>query len=68
MNRPSREQIAAALIAEHLNYLVECTDEDNMSLEEYTAFVSTLSYDELVFETSTDDTSTLEEYVNYYSR
>ena len=61
-------QIINALIAEHSDYLTECADDDDMSVDEYTIYVNTLSYDELVAETSTDDGFTLSDYVSYYSK
>ena len=64
----SSNQIADALIAEHRDYLINCSDDDgDMTLDEYIDFINTLSYDELVAETSTDDSFTLTEYVNHYS-
>ena len=63
----SSQQIIDALIAEHAHYLADCPSDDDMSLDDYTAFVNTLSYDELVAETSTDDSYPLADYVYAYS-
>jgi len=63
----SREQIIDALIGEHAHYLADFPDDDDMSLEQYIEFVNTLSYDELVAETSTDDSYPLADYVYAYS-
>ena len=64
----SSQQIITALIAEHEHYLADCPDDDDMSLADYTAFVNTLSYDELVAETSTDDSYPLADFVYAYSK
>ena len=63
----SQEQIRDALIGEHEHYLANCPDDDDMSLEDYIAFVNTLSYDELVAETSTDDSYPLADFIYAYS-
>ena len=63
----SSQQIIDALIGEHASYLLDCPDDDDMSLEEYTEFVNTLSYDELVAETSTDDSYPLADFIYAYS-
>ena len=63
----SREQIIDALIGEHANYLADCPDDVDMSLVDYTEFVNTLSYDELVAETSTDDSYPLADFIYAYS-
>lgn len=64
----SKEQIIDALIGEHYHYLAECPDEEGeMSIEDYTAYIKGLTYEELVEETSTDEIFTIEEFVSIYN-
>ena len=64
---PTREQLIEALYHEY-EYL--CHDDFNPyedpTPEEYLEMIKTLSYDELVSETSTDENYTLEEYLLTY--
>ena len=64
---PTREQLIEALYREY-EYL--CHDDFNPdedpTPEEYLEMIKTLSYDELVSETSTDEEYTLEEYLSTY--
>ena len=61
------QQIAHALIAEHSAYLADCPDDDDMSLSDYTDYIHSLSYNQLVDETSTDASYTLQEFINVHS-
>ena len=60
----TREQLIEALYREY-EYL--CHDDfdpdEDLTPEEYLEMIETLSYDELVSETSTDDCYTLDEYM-----
>ena len=64
---PTREQLIEALYHEY-EYL--CHDDfdpdEDPTPEEYLEMIKTLSYDELVSETSTDEEYTLEEYLLTY--
>ena len=63
--RYSREQLISALAAE---YSFLCHDdfdpETDMSDSEYLAHLKTLTVEELVSETTTDDTITLDEFMD----
>ena len=64
----SAQQIRDALIGEHAAYIDECgVEPGELSLDDYIAFVNTLSYDELVTETSTDDSYPLSDFIYAYS-
>jgi len=63
----TREQLIEALYNE---YAFLCHDDfdpkEDMSIEEYLEMLKELDYDELVEETGTDETFTLEEFINAY--
>ena len=65
---PTREQLIDALVKEY-EYL--CHDDydpdEDLTPEEYLEMINTLSYEELVLETSTDETYTLEQFLSTYS-
>ena len=65
---PTREQLIKALYREY-EYL--CHDDfdpdEDLTPEEYLEMINTLSYEELVLETSTDETYTLEQFLSTYS-
>ena len=62
---PTREQLIDALVKEY-EYL--CHDDydpdEDLTPEEYLEMINTLSYEELVSETSTDETYTLEDFLS----
>jgi hypothetical protein len=59
-------QLRAALIAEHVHY--EHDDDELMSVDEFTAYINTLSIEQLIDETCCDETYTLDEFMStYYS-
>ena len=62
---PTREQLIDALYREY-EYL--CHDDfdpdEDLTPEEYLEMINTLSYEELVSETSTDETYTLEDFLS----
>jgi len=64
---PTKEQLIEALYNE---YAFLCHDDfdpkEDMSIEEYLEMLKELDYDELVEETGTDETFTLEEFINAY--
>ena len=65
---PTREQLIDALVKEY-EYL--CHDDfdpdEDLTPEEYLEMINTLSYEELVSETSTDEEYTLEQFLSTYS-
>ena len=65
---PTREQLIDALVKEY-EYL--CHDDydpdEDITPEEYLEMINTLSYEELVSETSTDEEYTLEQFLSTYS-
>jgi len=65
---PTKEQLIEALYNE---YVFLCHDdfdpEEDMSIEEYLEMLKELNYDELVEETGTDETFTLEEFIKTYA-
>ena len=65
---PTREQLIDALYREY-EYL--CHDDydpdEDLTPEEYLEMINTLSYEELVSETSTDEEYTLEQFLSTYS-
>ncbi len=63
----SNEQLIDALAAEYEQLCHDCPDDDDMTDAEYREHLSTLSYDELVAETATDNTFTLEEFMINFS-
>lgn len=64
---PTREQLIKALYNE---YAYLCHDDfdpkDDMSIEEYLVMLNELDYDALVEETGTDESFTLEDFINAY--
>jgi hypothetical protein len=65
---PTKEQLIEALYNE---YAFLCHDDfdpkEDMSIEEYLEMLKELDYDELVEETGTDETFTLEEFIKTYA-
>ena len=65
---PTREKLIDALVKEY-EYL--CHDDydpdEDLTPEEYLEMINTLSYEELVSETSTDEEYTLEQFLSTYS-
>jgi len=59
-------QLRAALIREYQHLCHDDFNADDMNDAQYAAFLAPLSYDELVFETSTDEHFTLDEYMSTY--
>ena len=61
---PTREQLIKSLVTEY-EYI--CHDDfdpnEDPTPEEYLEIIKTLSYDELISETSTDEEYTLEQYI-----
>ena len=66
----SREQLIDALYAEHVQYCEEYDlEEGDLPPDEMLAYYKTLTLEELVEETSTDDKYlTLDDYMEYYSQ
>ena len=65
----SRQQIIDALVTEYENLGADSILEDGkFALPEYLTFLNALTYDELVYETGTDDdTFPLSEFMSTYS-
>ena len=59
-------QLRAALTREYQHLCHDDFNADDMNDVQYAAFLAPLSYDELVFETSTDEHFTLDEYMSTY--
>ena len=61
----TRQQLINALNYEHILLIHDDFDADcDMTADEHLAYVSTLSDAELIAETDTDDTYTLDEYMS----
>ena len=61
----TKQQIADSLINEHKLYIEEVgVEKGEMCLSDYIDYINTLSYQSLVFETSTDDDYTLDEFIH----
>ena len=60
---PTREQLIDALVKEY-EYLCHDDPDEDLTPEEYLEMINTLSYEELVLETSTDETYTLEDFLS----
>ena len=59
------QQLRSALIAEHVHFE---HDDELMPVDEFTAYVNSLSVEQLIDETCCDETYTLDEYMStYYS-
>ena len=68
MSNPTTEQLVDALVADYNFYIHDAYDEEFDSDEDkYKEYLLTLSHSELIEETCTDDTFTLEEYMTMYS-
>ena len=64
---PTKEQLIEALYQEYLYLCHDDFDPDEDSTpEEYLEMIKTLSYDELISETGTDEEYTLENYLETY--
>ena len=63
----STSQLIDALTAEYEQLCHDCADDDDMTVNEYRAYLFSLSHDQLVAETATDDAFTLEEFMTAYS-
>jgi hypothetical protein len=64
----SHQQLVDALQAEYIQLMhdVEPT-EDDFTFDEHLDYLNSLSHDELVTETATDDTFTLSDFIYAYS-
>jgi hypothetical protein len=62
----TRAQLISALSAEYAHLCHDDFNNDDMNDAQYAAFLAPLSYDELVFETSTDEHFTLDEFMSTY--
>ena len=62
----TRDQLISALTAEYDYLCHDSTDDDNMSPDEYRAALESMSLDQLIQETTTDDVFTLDEFMHNY--
>jgi hypothetical protein len=63
----TRAQLISALSAEYAHLCHDDFNNNDMNDAQYAAFLASLSYDELVLETSTDDIYTLDEFIHNHS-
>ena len=63
----TRDQLISALAAEYDHLCHDSTDDDNMSPAEYLASLQSMSLDQLIDETTTDDVFTLDEFMHAYA-
>jgi len=64
---PSKEQLVEALYNEYMYLIHDDYDpEEDMSAEEYLKLMQSLSVEELIEETGTDEEFTLEEFLEAY--
>ena len=64
---PTREQLIEALYKEYEYLCHDDYDPEDPTPEEYLQMIESLSYDELVSETATDEEYTLEDFLSSYS-
>ena len=62
----TRSQLITALAAEYAYLCSEDPDPNDMSATEYLEWLDTLSLDQLIHETDTDDGYTLDEFIHNY--
>lgn len=63
----TRDQLITALNYEYILLTHDDIDDDDMSPAEYSDYLNSLSVEQLIDETSTDDVFTLDEYMSTYS-
>ena len=63
----TRQQLIDALQQEYVMLTHDSYDPDDMSPDEYLAYLNSLSVEQLIDETDTDDTYTLDEYMYNHS-
>ncbi len=61
-----RQHLISALSHEYDFLCHDSYDPDDMTSEQYLEYLHTLSNDELITESSTDDTYTLDEYITHW--
>lgn len=68
LSNPTTEQLVDALVADYAFYIHDSYDEqfDNNE-DKYKEYLLTLSHSELIKETGTDDSFTLQEYMMMYN-
>ena len=59
--------IRIALLNEYEFLCHECEEDDDMTIDEYKSYLTTLNREQLIAETTTDEMFTLEEFVVSYS-
>ena len=63
----TRSQLITALVAEHQQLTHDDYDTNTMNDAQYRSFLQSLSLEQLIDETSTDDVFTLDEFMSVYS-
>ena len=63
----TRDQLITALVAEHQQLTHDDYDTNTMNDAQYRSFLQSLSVEQLIDETSTDDVFTLDEFMSVYS-
>ena len=62
----TRSQLITALVAEHQQLTHDDYDTNTMNDAQYRSFLQSLSLEQLIDETSTDDVFTLDEFMSVY--
>jgi len=63
----TRDQLITALSAEYDHLCHDSIDDDAMSPAEYRAALQSMSLDQLIAETTTDDVFTLDDFMHAYA-
>lgn len=63
----TRDQLITALSAEYDYLCHDSIDDTDMSPDEYRASLQSMSLDQLIAETTTDDTFTLDDFMHAYA-
>ena len=63
----TRDQLITALTAEYDHLCHDSIGDDDMSPDEYRTTLQSMSLDQLIAETTTDDVFTLDDFMNAYS-
>ena len=63
----TRDQLITALNYEYILLTHDDIDDDDMSPTQYSEYLNSLSLEQLIDETSTDDVFTLDEFMSTYS-
>ena len=61
------DQLRSALLREYQSYTHDSYDTDVMNDAQYRSYLQSLTFEQLIAETDTDDTVTLDEFISTYS-